>query len=899
MGIAVKSIAYGELQNVNAKNNVIKIYFDVTAMIQAKKEGKYDGVFFGGTHTITVSAAHYDTRSDVLKALLEAVNSYFTKRKFSGRLKLETNNKVTRIIAPDYATIVPSSLLTFLGAEEEEGVWMVQNTDVDVVLADRVDITQSMRNSYAYQSYFNNISTDPNRDDFLKATQMFIMDSGKTRDDSMIFSGSNIKNKGAEERAKKISKSKQITTVGKLHCPLLNSSKALPTGLPLRITLSKNNDGFLLMSEQEGYRIHLNSVHLRAKFIKPASPFLSLIESRLLKEPAPYHVCKPELIIRPIPEASQVLRLNNIFPGKLPHHAFFCVQSVASFEGAHNSNPFAFIPFTKFQFYCDGKPYFVDALEPGDDNDYAPYLHQLYKSLGMDLHGRCLVNSENFEQNFIVGLSLSPDREGTVPHSYISPQYDASTRLEIDLGSNATEDLVLIVYALYDRITFFKSSIKRFSSCKRTIEVGISVQFRYRHAMPTCNECEQEFETTVELFQHRAQHHTPVVAIQPVQNEFPPKRKREENWGDERIDKRPSSWRDPSKRGRKRRTSEPPGPANRRRVGGDDVPLPDDSDDSPPPRGRRRSRSLTPPSRQRSVEVDESNSEEISSPDVPYPRHRKRNLAGSPEPSHRRRVTPPHYTNSRLRYYKARIRQLTTKLTRSEKNARVFERRYTNKLKECKENLSRYQETVELLQKQREEFETKFNDPTFNKFSSAIINSASIKDFLKIKELIRQNKFDLVLRSKRLLVSLQKLFIDGVFNGTFYPLEAAAVTANGAALLDVFTHYIHQPYLPTEQRRFSVSKLGVVNPRDFGADSITELDLIRLIKAGEQEVVYTYGNIAYDYLSAILPTQRIVDLTGRVEAKQLTGWSACPYPHRARYCSQEKLKLMIEYLKSH
>eukprot|EP00116_Pleurobrachia_bachei_P004815 sb/3465077/ len=324
---------------------------------------------------------------------------------------------------------------------------------VDIVLGDRIDITQSMRNSYAYQSYFNTIlNTDPNREDIMKATQLFVMDSGKTREDSMIFSGANIKNKGASQRAKKIANSNPLTIIGKLHCPLINCSKALPTALPLRITLTKNSDAFLLLSSGSGYKVHLSSVHLRAKYIKPAPPFLALIENRLMKEPAPYHVCKPELIVRPIPEGSHVLRLNHIFPGKLPHHAFFCVQTVASFEGTFTTNPFAFVPFTKFQFYCDGKPYFVDTLEASEDDDYAPYLHQLYKSLGMDLHGQCLVNSDNFEQNFILGLTLSPDREGTVPHGYISPQLEASTRLEIELGETAEEDLVLIVYALYDRL---------------------------------------------------------------------------------------------------------------------------------------------------------------------------------------------------------------------------------------------------------------------------------------------------------------------------------------------------------------------------------------------------------------------------------------------------------------
>ena len=257
---------------------------------------------------------------------------------------------------------------------------------VDVVLSDRVDITQSMRNSYAYQSYFNTIlNTDPDREDFLKATQLFIMDKGKTHDESMSFSGVDIKNQGAADRTKRIAESKEVCVVGKLHCPLLNCSKALPTALPIRITLSKNSDDFLLLSSAGGYTIDLKSVHLRAKFLKPALPFQSLIETRMLKEPVPYHICKPELIVRPIAKESQMVRLNHIFSGKLPHHAFFCVQTVASFEGTQDSNPFAFVKFDKFQFYCDGKPYFIDALETDGDN--TPYLHQLYKSLGMKCMG--------------------------------------------------------------------------------------------------------------------------------------------------------------------------------------------------------------------------------------------------------------------------------------------------------------------------------------------------------------------------------------------------------------------------------------------------------------------------------------------------------------------------------
>eukprot|EP00116_Pleurobrachia_bachei_P005573 sb/3465835/ len=331
---------------------------------------------------------------------------------------------------------------------------------VEVTLADRVDIMQSMRNSYAYQSYFNTVlNTHPDRSDYLFQAQLFKMDSGQTKSDSetLEFTGENIKNQAASERSKKIKTSDEVSVSSKLHCPLVTSYKALPPNLPVKITLTKSGDNFLLLSAKPGYTIKLSEVFLKVKFIKPVPKILSLIEERLATEAAPYHISKPELIVRPITQTGRVFRMNHIFTGKLPHHAFFCVQKSDDFDGKINTNPFAFVPFNKFQLYIDGKPYFSDALESKPTNgrytNNADYLNQLYESLGLDIKGQCLITSENFEQNFIVGISLAKDRIGITPHGYISPQYESSTQLEIDLGSESTtEGLILIVYAVYDRL---------------------------------------------------------------------------------------------------------------------------------------------------------------------------------------------------------------------------------------------------------------------------------------------------------------------------------------------------------------------------------------------------------------------------------------------------------------
>lgn len=336
---------------------------------------------------------------------------------------------------------------------------------VDVKIGDRVDLMQSMRNSYAYLTFFNYVlNSDANREDYLFSTQLFKMDSGVTKEDSevMEFSGDSVKNKGAADRSKRIARSKSLTVCSRLHCPLLTNSKALPPNMKIRVSLTKNNDKFLLLSSNEGYKVHVEDVYLSVTYITPYDYFLSMIEERLLKQPAPYFVTRPEIIIKPISEQGRVVRVNNVFShGKIPKLAFFCVQRSKDFEGSFDTNPFTFIPFSKFQFYIDGSAYFNDALEMqyttlDDDKVYSEnvnFISQLYKTIGKDLKGCGLISSKNFQQNFMVALSLTGDR-ASASAPYLNPQFEAATQLEIDFGydTNVRDDLILIIYAIYDRV---------------------------------------------------------------------------------------------------------------------------------------------------------------------------------------------------------------------------------------------------------------------------------------------------------------------------------------------------------------------------------------------------------------------------------------------------------------
>ena len=400
---------------------------------------------------------------------------------------------------------------------------------VDVKVDDRVDLTQSMRNAYAYSTFFNHaLNSQSDREDYLFYNELFKMDSGAkksdaentdvlTIDNDLILrdfnknlgslsdldiensitrrlEGSNdkvepytehyhyaaylrkfikdgetkekywtnnfSKNSASGERAMRINKGQTITLSAKLQCPLFNTSKCLPTNMKIRVSLTKNQDKFLLIANTDSqYNIHIEDVYLDVTYYRPREQILQIIEDRLQKVPAPYFVSRPEIIIKPIPTSNRIIRLTDIFHDKIPPYAFFCLQKSNDFEGKINTNPFVFIPFKKFQFYVNGSPYFADPLEvssvDGDGmyKDFGDYLRQLYHVIGRDLKGNCLINSSNFQLNFMVGISFGADRSSTTD-KHLNLQEKASTYLEIDMGINETlipDDMILITYAVFDR----------------------------------------------------------------------------------------------------------------------------------------------------------------------------------------------------------------------------------------------------------------------------------------------------------------------------------------------------------------------------------------------------------------------------------------------------------------
>lgn len=412
--------------------------------------------------------------------------------------------------------------------------------EASVVLGDRIELLQSMRNAYAYQSFFNNaLNSQQDREEILFSNELMLMDEGVSKkseeelrvfwkwdnsknsvfdsytigdsekearrtaikeqlwqlkfvDSPSFYSSARTRlsatytnadeltiaiedaiagvdgwvptkaNRAASIRSTRVNRGQSVILNSRLQCPLFNTSKCLPTNMKIRISLTKNKDEFLLLCPDDaGYSLVLEDCYLNATYYRVRDEVLSLIEERLAQDPAPYTITRPEIIVKPIYNSGRIIRVNDIFPDRLPPFAFFALQKSVDFEGKFSTNGFTFIPFQRFQLHKNGVPVFTDPLEvatiskikSGDYayRDFGEYTRQLYRTIGKDSRGNCLINNSNFALNFMAAVSFGSDRSN-LSERHLNLQEKASTYIEIDLGiDDVPEDLILIVYALHDR----------------------------------------------------------------------------------------------------------------------------------------------------------------------------------------------------------------------------------------------------------------------------------------------------------------------------------------------------------------------------------------------------------------------------------------------------------------
>ena len=129
MGIAVKSIAYGTMENVYGSNNTIYVGFDLRLMANDFTKGFYSGPIFGGKHKVEIPNGHYVTREQVVEAIESSLTKYFKERNFPlSPVTIEKSGDSLRLKPSLYMHFEQSPLLDFIKAEKKaNGTWKVTN----------------------------------------------------------------------------------------------------------------------------------------------------------------------------------------------------------------------------------------------------------------------------------------------------------------------------------------------------------------------------------------------------------------------------------------------------------------------------------------------------------------------------------------------------------------------------------------------------------------------------------------------------------------------------------------------------------------------------------------------------------------------------------------------------
>ena len=327
---------------------------------------------------------------------------------------------------------------------------------VDVAIGGQ-NILQSFDNSYNIGSWFDiALNTPSHRSSYLLKKEVFLMDEATTKansENTTIYPApeNNVRpppaNMSALSRSKLIEQGKSVTLISDLNCSLFKTGKLLPSNLDVRLSLTKNYDGYVLLEEATGtHKLKFDKCFLRVTMQQPTDFCLNLMEQKLLKTPALYQSEEGKVSFHSIPAGNALVTINNLFPqGRLPLMFTFGVQDRTALGNARNKNPYTFHEVKKVQIYVDGKPFFPSAIQGS-----TMHFDSFYQTIGYKTTGDCLINPNNYNIHPLFAVDLTADRTANKHHLNLSRS--GEIKLDLEFPDAVEEGLILLVYAYYDRI---------------------------------------------------------------------------------------------------------------------------------------------------------------------------------------------------------------------------------------------------------------------------------------------------------------------------------------------------------------------------------------------------------------------------------------------------------------
>ena len=344
-----------------------------------------------------------------------------------------------------------------------------------------IDFMQSFDNAYNISTWFNTaLNTDPNREKELLWNEGFLMDDARTKEHSeslVVFHRDAVAAvpavaavqadpaNGVEAVAAvpgvaaipeqhmynpSLARRQKIVFhewvfISKLQCTLFQENKLLPDNLAIDIKLVKSTRGFpmLCSNDKENY-IDITGMKLRAHYKVLTEPAYKSVQARLSREAALYRVDEPKVTFHNVPVGVRTVTFNNLITGVLPKLFVCAINHRSAYANNKERNPYTFLYMSKIQAWINGRPHFDTPVE----NQTTRYL-AFQDELGIQSSGANLIAPELFDAHMCIPFNLNADKN--LRH-HLNLMKHGNIRLEIQLLRDSIEDLVLVVYALYDKV---------------------------------------------------------------------------------------------------------------------------------------------------------------------------------------------------------------------------------------------------------------------------------------------------------------------------------------------------------------------------------------------------------------------------------------------------------------
>jgi hypothetical protein len=127
------------------------------------------------------------------------------------------------------------------------------------------------------------------------------------------------KNVGLRKRHEKITNSKVIVLMDRLHLDLFQQEKCLPNGVDVHLRFNRSRSQFYMMTDAgSSGKVVLQSLVLLVKKVKPAPTIINLINQQLSTQTAKYPLRRVEVKTFTIPSGTQSKITDHLFQGQMP-----------------------------------------------------------------------------------------------------------------------------------------------------------------------------------------------------------------------------------------------------------------------------------------------------------------------------------------------------------------------------------------------------------------------------------------------------------------------------------------------------------------------------------------------------------------------------------------------------